>query len=197
MTEQSTTVTTPAPQTSSAADAAATGTVPVGIATQAGYGVAIAGLVGAVAAYVTGDHSQAQLGAIVSGSIGVLSLVVTQIGRYVQANTQIKANRWALDAYHEAAGTVQVVEHTDPQITYQIAALVRAAVDERLKGLPEVPRAVVGDVEQDLLPSEQDLLPSEQEEAATQPPPGALSGGAAGSTQIGAGSLGSAGANGA
>ena len=190
MTEQSTTVTQPPPQTSPAADAAATGTVPVGIATQAGYGVAIAGLLGAVAAYVTGDHSQAQLGAIVSGSIGVLSLVVTQIGRYVQANTQIKANRLLLDAYHEAAGTVQVIDRTDPQVTYQIAALVRAVVDERLKGLPEVPREAAGDLEQD-------LLPSEHEEAAAQPPPAALDAGAAGSTQLGAGSVGSAGTNGA
>lgn len=190
MTEQSTSVTQPPPQTSPAADAAATGTVPVGIATQAGYGVAIAGLVGAVAAYVTGDHSQAQLGTIVSGSIAVLSLVVTQIGRYVQANTQLKANRWLLDAYHEQARAVQVIDRTDPQVTYQIAALVRAVVDERLKGLPEVPREVVGDLEQD-------LLPSEQEEAATQPPPGAVEAVGAGSIQLGAGSVGSAGANGA
>ncbi len=187
MTGQSTTVTQPPPQTALAADA---GKVPVGKTTVAGYGVAVAGLVGAVLAYVTGDHSQAQLGAIASGSIGVLSLLVTQIGRYVQANTQIKANRWLLDAYHEASGTVQVIDRTDPQVTYQIAALVRAVVDERLKDLPAVPHEVVGDLEQD-------LLPSEQEEAATQPPPGAVGAGAAGSTQLAAGSVGSAGTNGA
>jgi hypothetical protein len=187
MTEQSTTVTQPAPQTVLPADA---GKVPVGKTTVAGYGVALAGLVGAVLAYVTGDHSQAQLGAIASGSIGVLSLLVTQIGRYVQANTQIKANRWLIDAYHDAAGTVQVIDRTDPQVTYQIAALVRAVVDERLKDLPAVPQEVLGDVEQD-------LLPSEQEEAATQPPPSPLGAGAAGSTQLGAGSVATVGTNGA
>src|SRR5262249_8713138 len=117
MTVQSTTATTvestTATETAAAAGTVSSGKVPIGLATQAGYGVAIAGLVGAVVAYATGDHSQAQLGSIVSGSIAVISLVVTQIGRYVQANTQIKANRELVDAYSQVTGAVQVIERAD------------------------------------------------------------------------------------
>lgn len=67
------------------------GKVSVGLATVAGYGVTIAGFAAAVAAYVTGDHSQQVLGTIIGGAVAGLAFVVTQIGRYGQAKAAIPA----------------------------------------------------------------------------------------------------------
>ena len=153
-----TATTTPSPSASQG--------VPVGLATKTGYSVAVAGLIAAVLAYVSGDHSQAQLGSIVGASVGLLSLAITQIGRYVQANSQIKANVELKKLEHDAVSIVGLVKTDDPEAVAQLQAIVRAALQDAINELPAGTRPVAGDIENI-------LLPSGQEEAAAPPPPAA------------------------
>jgi hypothetical protein len=146
--------------------------VPIGIASQAGYGVVVAGLIAAVLSYVTGDHSQAQLGSIVSASVAVFSLAITQIGRYVQANSQIRANGELQKAAAAVTPVWHGLEQLDPNARAQLDMLVRQAIQGELSKL-QVPADVEADVEDRLLPTtgETDqLLPTASEEAADQPP---------------------------
>lgn len=137
--------------------------VPVGLASKTGYGVALAGLVGAVLAYLTGDHSQSQLGSIVSASVGVISLAMTQIGRYVQANSQINAYAQIHRVYAEGGTVVRTIEHYDPNASSQVDLLVRDAVREEIGRLHGVPQQAATDLQSI-------LLPTHDEEAADQPP---------------------------
>jgi hypothetical protein len=138
--------------------------VPVGLATKTGYSVAIAGLIAAVLAYVSGDHSQAQLGSIVGASVGLLSLLITQIGRYVQANSSIKANVELKKLEQGAVSVVGLVKTDDPQAVAQLRAIVRGALQDAINELPASDRPLATNVENI-------LLPSGQEEAAAPPPP--------------------------
>jgi hypothetical protein len=137
--------------------------VPVGVATQTGYAVAVAGLIAAILAYATGDHSQAQLGSIIGGAIGLISLTITQIGRYVQANSQIKANVELKRVEVQALSVGRLVQADDPNAVAQLHSLVRSVLQEEIRQLPAGTRTVATDVENS-------LLPSPQEEAAAPPP---------------------------
>ena len=97
--------------------------------------MAVAGLIAAVLAYVSGDHSQAQLGSIVGASVGLLSLLITQIGRYVQANSQIKANVELKKLEHDAVSIVGLVKTDDPEAVAQLQAIVRAALQDAINEL--------------------------------------------------------------
>jgi hypothetical protein len=154
-----TTPTTPTPPSASTPPP-----VPVGLATKTGYSVAIAGLIAAVLAYVSGDHSQAQLGSIVGASVGVVSLLITQVGRYVQANSSIKANVELKKLEHDAVSIVGLVKTDDPEAVAQLRTIVRGALQDVINELPAGDRPVAGDIENI-------LLPSGQEEAASPPPP--------------------------
>src|SRR3984885_4268426 len=125
--------------------------VPVGLATKTGYSVAVAGLIAAVLAYVSGDHSQAQLGSIVGASVGLLSLVITQIGRYVQANSQITANVELKKLEHDTVSITGLVKTDDPEAVAQLQAIVRAALQDAINELPAGTRPVAGDIENILL----------------------------------------------
>jgi membrane protein implicated in regulation of membrane protease activity len=144
-------------------------TVPVGVTSKAGYGVTITALVGAVLAYLLGDHSQAELGSIVAASVAVISLVATQVGRYVQANSQLKADANRLQT--DATTVVHTINQFDPQAQQQLMGLVRVAVKDELANLPAPTQTVVTDLEGQ-------LLPTADEEAAAQPPALAAGGGA-------------------
>jgi hypothetical protein len=75
--------------------------VPVGLTTKAGYTVSFLAFVAAIVAFVSGDHSDQTLGTIVAGAIGLVSLAATQLGRYVQAHTSIKAQAVITEAKDE------------------------------------------------------------------------------------------------
>jgi hypothetical protein len=139
------------------------GNVPVGVASKTGYGVAAAGLIGALVAYLTGDHSQAQLGSIVGAAVGLISLAMTQIGRYVQANTLLKTNPQFGNLYAQGAAVLGTIEHYDPNALPQVDALVRKVVSEEIGKLPSGSRTLATD-------AESILLPTPEEEAAQQPP---------------------------
>lgn len=66
------------------------GKVSVGLSTVTGYGVTTAAFVGAVLAYLGGDHSNQQLAIIACGVIGAISFMVTNIGRQRQATAITK-----------------------------------------------------------------------------------------------------------
>jgi hypothetical protein len=139
-------------------------TVPVGVASYTGYGVAIAGLIGAVLAYVTGDQSQAQLGSIVGATVGLISLAVTQIGRYVQANSQIKTSVEMKRLEAEGKSMLGALERSDPQAIAQLEEVVRGVLRDEINRLPGgTAQAVATDVANI-------VLPSPEEEAAAQPP---------------------------
>jgi hypothetical protein len=142
--------------------------VPIGLASKTGYSVAIAGLIAAVLAYVSGDHSQAQLGSIVGASVGLLSLLITQVGRYVQANSSIKANVELKKLEHGAVSVVGLVKTDDPQAVAQLRAIVRGALQDAINDLPAGDRTLAGNVENI-------LLPTGQEEAASPPPAAGIS----------------------
>jgi hypothetical protein len=129
------------------------GNVPVGVASKTGYGVAAAGLIGALVAYLTGDHSQAQLGSIVGAAVG----------RYVQANTLLKTNPQFGNLYAQGAAVLGTIEHYDPNALPQVDALVRKVVSEEIGKLPSGSRTLATD-------AESILLPTPEEEAAQQPP---------------------------
>jgi hypothetical protein len=182
------------------------------MASKTGYGVALAGFLGAVIAYLTGDHSQAQLGSILSASVGLISLAVTQVGRYVQANTQIRADADLQRLMSESANVVHTIDRYDPGAVAQLEVMVRNAVHDEVSRLAggsgtvagEVAGEVVDDVAGEVLghPAGSEvaapvaspaldraahpLLPTPEEEAAQQPP------GAAPSRDIGAIALGAA-----
>lgn len=141
-------------------------TVPVGVASMTGYGVAAAGLIGAVLAYLTGDHSQAQLGSITGAAIGLISLALTQIGRYVQANTMLKTNPQLGNLYSQGAAVLGTIEQYDPNVVSQVEALARKAISDELAKVPSAP-PMVGTSATD---AENILLPTAEEEAAQQPP---------------------------
>lgn len=65
--------------------------VPTGPATKVGYGTAVLSALVAVLAYLFPEGDEQTLGVIAAGLIALVSLVVTQIGRFAQANAQIKA----------------------------------------------------------------------------------------------------------
>jgi hypothetical protein len=137
--------------------------VPVGAASIAGYGVVVAGLIGAVLSYVTGDHSQAQLGSIVSASVALISLVITQIGRYVQANSQIRANGELQKAVAAATPAWHTLEQLDPNAKAQLDALVEQALRQELDKVHVPANLGTG--------AHGRQLPTRAEEAAQQPPP--------------------------
>jgi hypothetical protein len=136
--------------------------VPVGVATKTGYSVTVAALVAAILSYVTGDHSQAELGSIVGAAVGLISLAITQIGRYVQANSQIKATIDLRRVEAAAAQIVAEVKRVDPQAPAQVEAIVRDVLAQEIGRLPVEDQTIVRDVENI-------LLPSAEEEAAAQP----------------------------
>jgi hypothetical protein len=117
-----------------------------------------------VLAYVTGDHSQAQLGAIVGAAVGLISLTITQIGRYVQANSQIKNNVELKRLENEAKGGLMAFEHNNPEAVAQLEAVVRGEVRDEINRLPGGTEQTVA---RDVVNM---LLPSLEEEAAAQPP---------------------------
>jgi hypothetical protein len=64
--------------------------VSVGPSTIAGWSSTITGLVLAIIALTTGDHTQQTIGAVVGGTLAVVSFTVTQVGRYAQAHALAK-----------------------------------------------------------------------------------------------------------
>ena len=61
------------------------GKVSVGLSTVTGYGVTTAAFVGAVLAYLGGDHSNQTVAIIACGVVGAIAFMVTNIGRQRQA----------------------------------------------------------------------------------------------------------------
>jgi hypothetical protein len=116
------------------------------MASKTGYGVALAGFLGAVIAYATGDHSQAQLGSILSASVGLISLAVTQVGRYVQANTQIRADADLKRLLSEGTNVVHTIDHYDPGAIAELEAIVRSAVHDEVARLAGGSGTVAGEV---------------------------------------------------
>lgn len=158
----------------------------MGIASKTGYGVALAGLICAVIAYATGDHSQATLGSIISASVGLISLAITQIGRYVQANSQIKHDALLQQLVSQGRTAVTTIQQYDPRALAEIEDVVRAAVKAEIARLPAPEAAVAGEVVDD---ASEELaghapnlaLPTPEEEAAQQPPaPGPTAAGGGG-----------------
>ncbi len=66
------------------------GKVQVGLATVTGYSVSTVAFVGAVLAYLGGDHSDQTVAIIGCGIVGALAFLVTNIGRYRQATAITK-----------------------------------------------------------------------------------------------------------
>lgn len=64
--------------------------VPVGVTSLAGYSTSVVTAAGAVAGWLTGDHSRDNLVVILLGAYSALSLAVTQVGRYLQAKELAK-----------------------------------------------------------------------------------------------------------
>jgi predicted cation transporter len=64
--------------------------VPVGVTSVAGYTVTLAGVVGAVLAFLKGDRSDQTLGVLASAGLAILAFLSTQLGRYVQAHALVK-----------------------------------------------------------------------------------------------------------
>lgn len=88
----------------------------VGVSSVAGYVTSFAGFAGAVAAYLNGDHTQQTTGIAVSGAIGLISLIVTQVGRYSQAHAAVKAAPAVL-AVPVADEPVQLAATEPPPLT--------------------------------------------------------------------------------
>ena len=66
------------------------GKVQVGVATVTGYSVSTVAFVGAVLAYLGGDHSDQTVAIIGCGLVGALAFAITNIGRYWQAKVAIQ-----------------------------------------------------------------------------------------------------------
>lgn len=66
------------------------GKVPVGVTSVAGYTITLAGVVGAVLAFLKGDRSDQTLGVLAAGGTAVLAFLSTQLGRYAQAHAAVK-----------------------------------------------------------------------------------------------------------
>jgi hypothetical protein len=64
--------------------------VPVGTTTKVGYGATITTAIAAILAYLFADADAQTLGVIASGIFAAISMVTTQIGRYMQAKEIIK-----------------------------------------------------------------------------------------------------------
>lgn len=79
--------------------------VPIGPTTIAGYSVTLAGALGAVIAFKSGDRSEQTLGTLAAGVFAAIAFVVTQVGRYVQAREIAKGSASALNAAAASAGT--------------------------------------------------------------------------------------------
>jgi hypothetical protein len=65
--------------------------VPIGPSTIAGYSATTIAFSLAVVAYITGDRSEQTLGTLAAAAAGVIALVVTNIGRFLQAKEIVKA----------------------------------------------------------------------------------------------------------
>ena len=74
------------------------GKVSVGLATVTGYSVSTVAFVGAVLAYLGGDHSDQTVAIIGCGVVGALAFVVTNVGRYLQARSVIKYGPWQVSS---------------------------------------------------------------------------------------------------
>lgn len=61
-----------------------------GAASLTGYGVSAAGIVAMLLAYIFPDGDEQQLGVIAAGVVALVSLVVTNVGRYLQAREKIR-----------------------------------------------------------------------------------------------------------
>ena len=128
-----------------------------GSASIAGYGTAVSAFAVALLAYLTGDKSAQNTNSLVIAGIGMVALGVTQIGRYVQANTVLKKGLSTVE------GVVDPVLKTDPSLLATIEGTVRKVVSE------EVAKIKPGEVQTISTDALNDLLPTADEEAAAQP----------------------------
>lgn len=80
--------------------------VSIGPTSIAGITTTITGVVMAIIAVYHGDETQATISAIVGGTLAIVSAAITYIGRYVQANSQIKAAAQVRAAQASAAPPV-------------------------------------------------------------------------------------------
>lgn len=105
-------------------------TVPVGPTTLAGWGSAALAFVLAAITYLTGGHTAEQTTAVELAAAGLLSGLVTQVGRYLQAHKQITVD---LEAASRAVGLTPaqveaLIEQKLPQLLPEILANIGKAV---------------------------------------------------------------------
>ncbi len=114
-------------------------TVPVGPTTVVGWSTAALAFVGALVAYLTGDHSAQSVTAVESAVMGLLVLIVTQLGRYAQVRKVEAA------FLSEAKPIFGEIRQFDPGVSEQVEAFVRAEiakVEQRFIG--KAPGAAAG-----------------------------------------------------
>lgn len=110
--------------------------VPVGPTTIAGWGTAVVAFIGAIVAYTTGDHSQAQLGTIAFLSTGLVAGGITQVGRYVQAHAGVK----------KAAAFIEGEAKDNPFAVKQIEGEVKKEADNLASDVPGPVGTILKDI---------------------------------------------------
>jgi hypothetical protein len=102
--------------------------VPIGPTTVAGWGTAAVAFVLAAIAYLTGGHTAEQTTAVELAGAGVLSGLVTQIGRYLQAHKEIDAEV-QVELHHGVLGGARAREVEEVVERKMSAVLPPALVD--------------------------------------------------------------------
>jgi hypothetical protein len=93
-------------------------TVPVGPTSVVGWSTAALAFVGALVAYFTGDHTAQSVTAVEAAGLGLVTLAITQLGRYSQVKkieTDLKPVLGAVKVY-------------DPNFVNQLETAVKAEV---------------------------------------------------------------------
>lgn len=94
-------------------------TVPVGPTSIVGWSTALLAFAGALIAYLTGDHTAQSVTAVELAGSGLLSLVVTQAGRYSQVQRLENILR------PDAEAVLDDVKHTDPDFNEQVRTFIK------------------------------------------------------------------------
>ena len=113
--------------------------VSVGPTSVAGWGTAVAAFVGAVVTYLTGDHTAQHVTAIETASIGLVTLVITQVFRYLQAQNVLAPA--TVTPTEQAAQAGKTAGAPEPPQAKKDDTSTRPSVDPpaTLNGAPEQP----------------------------------------------------------
>lgn len=145
--------------------------VSVGLTTQVGYPVSLAGFLLAIYAYIQGDHTAGTVGAIVAG----VAFGITQVFRYVQAVVLAKQK----PAPSIVGGTTASGGFTVPASAFPTGAPAgtlpsrRTPVEDVQAPTPDTPESVAA--EEAGLPSDDEELqnvPRQESAAVPEPPAG-------------------------